>query len=167
MWSAGTKPKASSPQLLEISWLTLITQTSGFSCRHSHVSLPQRNRRQKRPCTNVFNLLQSWNVGGKSSRPLMLYTEWSGWQVLYQICLLPHLLPQFFSLLALNNLTFKSLKILLWVSCIFILFPKFIFSLNFSPSATDLSRADLLLLFWCTTWTTHYPFKTPSDNRYN
>lgn len=110
MWSAGTKPKASSPQLLEISWLTLITQTSGFSCRHSHVSLPQRNRRQKRPCTNVFNLLQSWNVGGKSSRPLMLYTEWSGWQVLYQICLLPHLLPQFFSLLALNNLTFKSLK---------------------------------------------------------
>lgn len=111
----------------------LITQTSGFSYTLSHVSLPQRNKRSKTVCTDVFNLLQIWNVGCTAENPAGLscyITLYIIVQVAGSVCdlSLATSAASVSSILPNNSPTFKYLKIHLWVSYMFIVSSKFCFS---------------------------------------
>lgn len=111
----------------------LITQTSGFSYTHCHVSLPQRNKRSKTLCTDVFNLLQIWNVGCTAENPAGL-SRYITLYIIVQVAgsvsdlSLATSAASVSSIPPNNSPTFKYLKIHLWVSYMFIVSSKFCFS---------------------------------------
>lgn len=107
------------------------TSKQVFLHTQSHVALPKRNKRRKRLCTNVFSLLWSWNEIMVALQKIqqIYHAIYTMIQVAGSVCnlLLVTSPASVSSLLAIISPTFKTLKINLQVSLIFLIYFKFIF----------------------------------------